>query len=142
MSFGANFLSALPTPFHDVPYVYERFPGVVRTDDLDGGANCQLYAYEVLRHFGWEIPPLRASELWEDESATAAATEPWQPLDLVLFSRGDDAWGAHVGVYAGDEYVLHLCREVGVPVMWTIEEFQRREQYRVMRAKRPVRPLG
>ncbi|MFG2827718.1 cell wall hydrolase [Streptomyces sp. NPDC048434] len=112
--------------------------------DLAGGANCQRYAYAVLRHFGLLIPPLRSAELWADERATRRAGRP-QPLDLVLFDSGPAAgrppgYGAHVGVHLGPDQVLHLCREVGRPAVWRYADFAARPRYgRFLGAKRAVR---
>ncbi|MFE1172385.1 cell wall hydrolase [Streptomyces sp. NPDC058773] len=102
-------------------------------DDLDRGANCQRYAYAVLRHFGLLIPPLRSAELWADTRATHRVDRP-QPLDLVLFDGGPAAgrppgYGAHVGVHLGPDEVLHLCREAGRPVVWRYADFAARPRY-------------
>src|SRR5437762_2304449 len=82
---------------------------------LGDGANCQRYAYAVLRHFGLSVPPLRSAELWADERATVRAERP-RPLDLVLFDGGPaegrpTGYGAHVGVHLAPALVLHLCKE-------------------------------
>ncbi|PJJ05759.1 hypothetical protein BX264_6231 [Streptomyces sp. 2333.5] len=115
--------------------------------DLSGGANCQRYAYAVLRHFGLLVPPLRSAELWADDRATRRAGSP-QPLDLVLFDAGPAAgrppgYGAHVGVHLGPDQVLHLCREAGRPAVWRYADFAARPRYRrFLGAKRVVRATG
>ncbi|MFI9169209.1 hydrolase [Streptomyces lincolnensis] len=127
-------LHQLPAPFWTVPYVGSRFPGSSEVADLPGleeGANCQLFAYEVLRHFGLAAPDLRSSELWADTRATARVSVA-QPLDLVLFNATDDAYGAHVGVWVNEGRVLHLCAEIGRPVVWEMTEFVKRQRYRVL----------
>ncbi len=124
----------LPDAFWEVRYVGARYPGapVVRKNPgLDEGANCQLFAYEVLRHFGLEPPELRSSELWADTTSTQRVTVP-RPLDLVLVNATRDAWGAHIGVWAGDDQVLHLCAEVGRPALWSPAMFAARPSYRVL----------
>ena len=75
---------------------------------LPDGGNCQLFAYEVLAHFGFQIPDVRSAELWRDTDATSVVLTP-QPLDLVLLHDREQAWGAHVGVVVSDTEVLHLC---------------------------------
>lgn len=125
-------LSQLPVSFWDVRYVSERYPGspsVRRQPGLASGANCQLYVYEVVRYFGREVPDLRSSELWADTERTERVEEP-QGLDLVLFNATADPWGAHVGLWVGEDRVLHLCAEVGWPVVWPGSEFGVRERYR------------
>ncbi|MGP4045144.1 hydrolase [Streptomyces sp. 2A115] len=127
-------LNQLPVVLRTVPYVGGRFPGspaVARRVGLAAGANCQLFAYEVLRHFGLAAPALRSSDLWTDTRATLRVSSA-QPLDLLLFNATDDAYGAHVGVWAGEERVLHLCAEVGRPAVWEMTEFAARERYRVL----------
>ncbi|MFJ5774629.1 hydrolase [Streptomyces sp. NPDC093094] len=127
-------LHRLPAAFWTVPYVGSRFPGsaeVAALPGLEQGANCQLFAYEVLRHFGLAPPDLRSSELWADTQATVRVSVA-QPLDLVLFNATGDAYGAHVGVWADEGRVLHLCAETGRPVVWEPEEFTKRQRYRVL----------
>ncbi|MEU5381625.1 MULTISPECIES: hydrolase [unclassified Streptomyces] len=127
-------LRGLPSAFWSVPYVGSRFPGspaVAARPGLAAGANCQLFAYEVLRHFGLVPPALRSSDLWTDTRATVRVSAA-RPLDLMLFNSTDDAYGAHVGVQTGEERVLHLCAEVGRPAVWEPAEFAARERYRVL----------
>ncbi|WP_329140410.1 C40 family peptidase [Streptomyces sp. NBC_01476] len=136
-------LRRLPARFWNVPYAGGRFPGsaaVARVPGLTAGANCQLFAYEVLRHFGLRPPGLRSRELWEDGEATVRVAVA-RPLDLVLFNATDDAYGAHVGVWAGGGEVLHLCAEAGRPAVWSLADFAARERYRVLvGAKRVTGP--
>src|SRR5262245_29518377 len=96
-------LARLPADLWDTPYVGSRFPGSSAVDDSSGlaaGANCQLFAYEVLRLFGFHPAPLRSRELWADTDLTERVSAA-RPLDLVLFNATSDPWGAHVGAYAG-----------------------------------------
>ena len=128
-------LPGLPARFRNVPYVGARHPGsraVAERPGLDAGANCQLYAYAVLAHFGAHVPPLRSDDLWDDLGSTlrVPAGEPFEPLDLLLFNAADDAYGAHVGVWAGPDSVLHLCAEAGRPALWTLADFAGRPRYR------------
>lgn len=127
-------LRDLPSPFWDVPYVGSRYPGspsVIARPGLAAGANCQLFAHEVLRHFGLAPPALRSSDLWTDTRATVRVSAA-RPLDLMLFNATDDAYGAHVGVRVGRGRVLHLCAEAGRPAVWEPEEFAVRGRYRVV----------
>jgi hypothetical protein len=124
----------LPDTYWEVRYVGARYPGspAVRSrPGLSDGANCQLFAYEVLRHFGLAPPELRSSELWTDTSKTQRVTVP-RPLDLVLLNLYQDPWGAHIGVWAGDDKVLHLCPEVGRPALWNMAMFAARPSYRTL----------
>jgi cell wall-associated NlpC family hydrolase len=99
--------------------------------DLAAGANCQVFAYALLQHFGIAFPPLRSSELWSDTLVTRRVSE-YRPLDLLLFNRSEAAWGAHVAVYVGDAKAIHLCASEGRPVIWAIDEFALRDEYAVL----------
>ncbi len=116
----------VPKPFMTVRYNGARYPGATSgaDTDLSTGANCQLFAYALLRHFGLEVPPLRSSELWADTSHTEHVRD-LKLLDLLFWNRTPDPWGAHVGVYLGDGRVVHLTRDVGVAVIWRLDEFGR-----------------
>jgi cell wall-associated NlpC family hydrolase len=128
-------LSALlPAEFVNVPYVAARYPGspaVATRPGLAEGANCQLYAYAVLAHFGLRVPPLRSSELWTDRTATRVVPAA-RPLDLLLLGPSADPYGAHVGVCLAPDRILHLCRETGRPAVWSRADFRARERYRVL----------
>ncbi|MFD9129063.1 hydrolase [Kitasatospora sp. NPDC059571] len=129
-----SLLTDLPAAFWAVPYAAARYPGSQAVAELPGlapGANCQLFAYAVLAHYGLHVPEFRSSELWEDTAATVRVTAP-RPLDLLLFNGTDDAYGAHVGICAGEDRVLHLCAEAGRPAVWSGADFAARERYRVL----------
>jgi hypothetical protein len=140
-------VAQLPAAFWAVRYVGARYPGapeVARRPGLVHGANCQLFAYAVLRHFGLAPPALRSSELWADTLATTPVPTV-RPLDLILVNATRDAWGAHVGVCLGDDQFLHLSAEVGRPAVWRMADFAARAHYRtVVGIKRvvPSRPAG
>ncbi|MGD3109133.1 cell wall hydrolase [Streptomyces sp. YGL11-2] len=150
---GPVAFDTLPGALRNVAYSGVRHPGAAPpecpsyaadgTSALTGGANCQRYAYAVLRHFGLLVPPLRSAELWADRDATRPADPPC-PLDLVLFDAGPvpdrpAGYGAHVGVHLGPDQVLHLCREVGRPAVWHYGDFAARPRYaRFLGAKRAV----
>lgn len=134
----------LPAEFWATPYVGRRFPGsrsVAGRPGLAEGANCQYFAYEVLRHFGVDVPAWRSSELWNDTGSTERASVP-RPLDLALFNGDDNAWGAHVGVVVGEGRILHLCAEAGRPAVWALGEFAVRERYRTLLGFKRPRPRG
>lgn len=114
-----------------MPYVGRRHPGAQGVKGLAGGANCQQYAYEFLRHHGLDPRPLRSSELLEDIDCSIPVTDP-EPLDLLLFNDTDSGWGAHVAVYLGDNKALHLSLDEGTPAIWALEDFAALEKYRVL----------
>jgi hypothetical protein len=120
----------VPPEFRSIPYDGDRHPGAVEFD-FSQGANCQLWAYALLKHFGLDVPPFRSSELWED-AEFSEAVQRWEPLDLLLFNETESAWGAHVVVYLGDDVVAHLSRQRGLPAVCTIEELLRTPNCRVL----------
>lgn len=128
----------IPAYFWKIPYDrnHDRHSPIL--PDISQGANCQNFAYELLRHFGWRIPNLRSSNLWEDSEYTIAVTD-YRPLDLVLFSRTHDAFGAHVAVHVGSDRAVHLSRRLGFAAVWPLEEFASYPKYRILvGAKRPI----
>lgn len=127
----------IPTHFLTVPYNAAIYPGVVHPTDLSAGANCQVFAYALLAHFGIAFPPLRSSELWAD-TGHSHMVSVFQPLDLLLFGKTSDAFGAHVAVYVGEGEAIHLSRAIGRPIEWPVAEFAAHENYRVLiGGKRP-----
>lgn len=118
---------SIPDNLWDVRY--NSAPGAPNVQGIVGGANCQQYAYTVLRHFGFGIPDFRSSDLWEDILHTRTASSPI-PFDLVLVHNRRESYGAHVGVYVGDGLVLHLSRQIDASVLETLNEMRSREQYR------------
>jgi hypothetical protein len=114
-----------------VPYNGKRYPGAPGVSGLEGGANCQLFAYELLRANGRSIGDLRSSNLWEDTRDTFVVTE-FAPLDLLLLNRTSDPYGAHVAVWLGGGRAIHLSKAVGKPATWTLAEFALHERYQVL----------
>lgn len=115
-----------------VRYNGARYPSAASgaDTDLSAGANCQLFAYALLRHFGLEVPLLRSSELWADVDHTERVPN-LEPLDLLFWNRTPDPWGAHIGVCLGDGHAVHLARGVGIPVIWSLSEFGRHPEHRL-----------
>jgi hypothetical protein len=111
-----------------VPYVGSASPGRATPGSWLAGANCQLFAYGVLSLFGITCPPLPSTRLWRDCRATVAVEQP-EPLDIALFNATPDPFGAHLGLWMAPDEVIHLCKEVGHPVVWPLDEFSRRARY-------------
>jgi murein DD-endopeptidase / murein LD-carboxypeptidase len=121
----------IPEPFYQVLYDHERYPGAPGVRGIFGGANCQQYAYEFLRAFGFTIPDLRSSDLWADTTHSVVSEQP-QVFDLVLVHNKPDPWGAHVGVYLASGLILHLSQNIGVPAIEPLEVMTQRSQYRYL----------
>ena len=124
-----DLLAELPVQFRSVRYDGDRIPD--GENNLASGANCQRYAYAVLAQFGLFLPPWRSSELWADATHTQCVAA-FRPLDLLLFGRTAQAYAAHVAVYMGDDQALHLCKSVGRPAVWTLDQFADRPEYRTL----------
>ena len=120
----------IPPRFFEVTYKGAHYPGSPKVNGLEGGANCQVFAYELLRHHGVTVPDLRSSDLWEDTQFTTQVTD-LQPLDILLWNKTDNPWGAHVGVYLGENKVIHLSKANHTAVIWTLEEFLKQPAYTV-----------
>ena len=119
----------VPERFLAIRYDPSCYPGSPET--RAGFANCQSFAYALLRHFGRSIPDFRSSDLWGDTEHTFAV-ERFAPLDLILFNHIKAGFGAHVGVFVGRMSVLHLARRVGVPAVWNLRAFVETPAYCVV----------
>lgn len=128
----------IPDRFWKIPYdtAHDRDSPILT--GIEAGANCQNFAYELLRHFGRHVPNLRSSNLWEDTEYTIVA-ETYEPLDLLLFNRTCDAWGAHVAVHVGDDRAIHLCRRIGFAAVWPLTQFTAHAAYHVLVGAKRVR---
>lgn len=118
----------IPEHFHAVPYKTDCFPGSDKSRGIEQGANCQYFAYELIRYYGCVIPDFRSSDLWEDAAHTSIVTH-LQPLDLVLLHKTQNAWGAHVGVYVGNNFIIHLSKNIGFPIIQNLESVMQQPQY-------------
>jgi len=132
----------IPARFHHVRYNGARYPGAEGVAGLDGGANCQQFAYELIRHFGLAPPEYRSSELWEDETHSHTVVGELEPCDLLLFNKTSTPWGAHVAVYLGNQLAIHLSQRAGVPVIWKLEDFGLRPEYAWFIGAKRVRRVG
>ena len=117
-----------PPGLWQVPYVLSAGPDGDTPPSWLDGSNCQRFAYGVLALFGLACPPLRSSDLWDDRAATAVVRDP-EPLDLMLYNKTADPFGAHVAVWMAPGEILHLCHEIGVPVIWPPAMFAARPRY-------------
>jgi len=127
----------IPPRFFEVEYNGAHFPRASHCG-LKGGANCQVFVYEILNYFAIELPAFRSSELWEDETYTKYV-EDLKPLDILLWNKTKTAWGAHLGLYVGEGKAIHLSKQIGKPVIWPLEEFEKHERYAIfLGAKRGV----
>jgi len=118
----------VPDAFWTIPYCTDRIPGVANQSDLSLGANCQVFAYAVLKENGLLVPNVRSSELWSDTHYSKVVTD-FMPLDLMLYNSRDTAYGAHVAVYLGDGDVIHLSLQNGKPEIISHEKLLMNKKY-------------
>lgn len=72
-----------PSSIANVPFILSAG---ARTDSPSSwleGSNCQRFAFGVLSLFDLNCPPLRSSNLWEENEFTTVVSEP-EPLDLAF----------------------------------------------------------
>ena len=124
--------SSIPARFWSVSYDGRRVPGDGEEPDLTLGANCQLFAYALLAHFGQDMLGFRSSELWADTTRTIAVAPPYDAFDLLLFNATTNAWGAHVAVSLGGDQAIHLSQRLCSPAVWSLARFAQEDDYRVL----------
>ena len=88
----------IPQQFLDIPYNSSIYPGSKDSTNLEKGANCQVYAYTILRYFGYSIPDFRSSELWEDYEYSEQVYD-LEPFDILFWNKTRNSYGAHIGIY-------------------------------------------
>lgn len=134
-----NQLPHIPDFLMHLKYDGSKHPGNTKVLELKESANCQVFAYALLHYYGIQIPPFRSSELWTDECHTKVVSI-FQPLDLLLFNDNPNSWGAHVGVYLGDDQVIHLSKVIGKPIVWDLTTFGQYAKYQCfIGAKRGIK---
>jgi cell wall-associated NlpC family hydrolase len=137
----ANPTVRVPPHFFRVRYNGARHPLAGSGSSFREGANCQRFVFALLKHFGYEVGPMRSSELWTDRRFTRTV-QRMRPMDILMFNRDRSAGGAHLALYLGDGCAIHLAKEIGRPVIWQMSEFLERARYRTLIGiKRPIRPL-
>lgn len=120
----------IPEKFFNVSYNPKKYPGC-GTRDMSDGANCQLFGYELLSHFGLNIPDFRSSDLWDDTKHTDHVNKcDLLPLDILMFNSIYESYGAHVAIFVGDNKAIHLALLEGKPEIWEIEKFLKDHRYK------------
>ncbi|MGK0387930.1 MAG: lipoprotein Spr [Maribacter sp.] len=107
----------------DIKYNPRIIPNGEEHDIINNGANCQVYAYNLLRHNNLFVPDLRSSELWTDTEYSTLITGNYQALDILFFHKKNDAYGAHLAIFLGDNKAIHNAKKIGLPIIWDIDTF-------------------
>lgn len=113
----------IPDHLIQLKYNARIIPNGSHYDLAKTGANCQVFAYALLRHYGYIVPDLRSSELWEDVDFSKKITANYQPFDILFFHKKEAAYGAHLAVYIGDNQAIHNAKKIGNPVIWDMVTF-------------------
>lgn len=116
----------------DIKYNGQIIPNNTNHNMTVTGANCQVFAYHLLRLHQFIVPEYRSSELWADTEFSEVITENFEPLDVLFFHKKNESYGAHVAVYLGDNQVVHLAKQVGKPVIWKMETFFEYPKYKFL----------
>ncbi|MDH2341165.1 NlpC/P60 family protein [Bradyrhizobium sp. SSUT77] len=132
----------IPERFWQIRYDPDHDPDTRALPDLSESPNCQNFAYALLKHLGFEISPFRSSNLWEDRSETDLVEDELRPLDLLLFNRTQNPWGAHVALYLGEDHAIHLSKKQSVPVIWPLVRFVELAEYRTFIGAKRLRKIG
>lgn len=129
--FHLNTSINIPHWCFDITYNPKVFPNWEKHDLVKNWANCQVYAYELLRFNGKIVPDLRSSELWEDTEYSKIVSD-YDPLDILFFNNTDTSWWAHLWVYIWNNKVLHNSKKIWKPEMWDLDDFKKNEEYKVL----------
>jgi len=121
----------VPKIFLNINYNSAVKPQSSYSKDLVDGANCQIFVYSILRFYKYEIPDLKSSELWDDELFTCKVNE-YQDFDILLYNNKNNAWGAHLALFIGDNKVIHLSKAVGKPETIDYQKLRERETYKYL----------
>ncbi|MBR0835296.1 hypothetical protein JQ612_19095 [Bradyrhizobium manausense] len=131
----------IPEHFWHLRYDPNHDPNTPTLPSICESPNCQNFAYALLKHFGFEISPFRSSNLWEDSNETYVVSDELRPLDLLLFNRTKDPWGAHVALHLGEDHAIHLSKKQSAPVIWPVTQFLELAEYRTFIGAKRLRKV-
>ena len=132
----------IPDRFWRIRYDQQHDAHSPTLQSLSESPNCQNFAYALLKHFGFDIYPFRSSNLWEDTTETCWVLGELRPLDLLLFNRTENPWGAHVALYLGDDQAIHLSKKQSAPVIWKFSQFLELPEYQTFIGAKRLRQNG
>jgi len=118
-----------PERYMDIVYNPSIVPDKKEKNIINTGANCQVYAYELLRYNNKNIPDYRSKELWEDTIYSNIVSWEYELLDVLFFNKENNPYGAHLGVYIWDNKVLHNSKDIWKPAIFELDDFLRKEKY-------------
>ena len=119
----------LPPWYMDIKYNPKIIPYWICHDIQLSWANCQVYAYEILRFNDLFVPDLRSSELWSDSKDSTTISDNYELLDILFSNENNDSWGAHLGLYIWENKVLHNSKDIWWPAIFDIWDFTKINKY-------------
>ncbi|SFH96503.1 NlpC/P60 family protein [Bradyrhizobium sp. Gha] len=132
----------IPEHFWGIRYDQNHDPNTPTLPSISESPNCQNFAYSLLKHVGCEVSPFRSSNLWQDSNETHVVTDELRALDLLLFNRTKNPWGAHVALYLGDDRAIHLSKKQSEPVIWPLAQFRELAEYRIFIGAKRLRSIA
>ena len=132
----------IPAHFWRIEYDQSHDRNSQVLPSISQSPNCQNFAYALLKHFGYDISPFRSSDLWEDSKETLVVAGELAALDLLLFNRTSNPWGAHVALYLGEGKAIHLSKNETRPVIWSFPRFQTLPEYQAFIGAKRLRELA
>lgn len=122
----------IPHWLMQIEYNGKIIPNETTHDIVNVGANCQVFAYHLLRSHHLIVPEYRSSELWSDAEFSEIVSGDYEPLDILFFHKKEESYGAHLAVYVGNNQAIHLSKKIGKPVVWNIETFFEYSRYKFL----------
>jgi hypothetical protein len=122
----------IPDWLMEIKYNGQIIPNGITYDIATTGANCQVFAYYLLRSNQLIVPEYRSSELWADMKFSKVITDNFELFDILFFHRVDEAYGAHIAIYLGNNQAIHLSKKIGKPVIWNINTFLEDPKYKFL----------
>lgn len=127
-----NNIITIPPDWMNIAYNGKIIPNGKPHDMLISGANCQVFAFALLRRYGLKVPDFRSSELWADGEYSTVIQNDYLPLDILFFHKREEAYGAHIAVYIGNGQAIHLSKRVGKPMIWDVNHFFEYTEYQFL----------
>jgi len=121
----------IPKWYMNIVYNGRIIPNDIYHDIQITWANCQVYAYQLLRYNNMEVPDYRSKELWEDIKFSYEVKE-FKPLDILFFNKIENPWWAHLGIYIWNNQVLHNSLDIGKPEVRDLDDFSINNKYKVL----------
>lgn len=85
---------------------YEGYPYVYGGQSPSTGFDCSGLVYYVFRNFGYTLNRTADQQYY---NGTRVKWGEWKPGDLLFFSTDGSGYISHVGIYVGDNQIIHAA---------------------------------